>query len=139
MSNDTVILSPEFAGDTGRREALATVTTIQTGAFVKFAAGGFVIAVAADAANMIATENIAAAEDLDYVYAIGENVFAAALPGGTLVNVKAIAATYAAGDEVEIGINGNVVAQSAGVTVGVVPSFAGKTVGAGESLIIQLA
>ena len=138
MANDTVILSPEFAGDCGRREALATVTSIQTGAFVAYASGGFVIAVAALAANMIATENVAAAEDLDYTYAIGENVFAAALPGGTLVNVKAAAATYVAGDEVEIGSAGNVVAQTAGVTVGVVPSFAGKTVGAGESLIIQL-
>ena len=139
MSKCTVILSPEFAGNTGRREALAVGSVIPTGAFVQYAAGGFTLSTAAGIAQMITTENIAVAGDLDFVYAIGENVFAAALPNGALVNAKAVAATYAAGALLEIGAGGKLTAQAgSGIAVAVVPSFGGAVVSAGGSLLVQL-
>ena len=136
MSKDTVILSPEY-NNTGRIEALAD-EAIKTGVFVAISATGIEIATAALAASILSVENVSTAEDAEYVYSIGETIFCQAVPQGCLVNVKAAAAAYTQGQAVEIAADGGVVDQTAGITVGVVAIGAGKTVGAGESLTIQL-
>jgi len=138
MARDTIILSPEANG-AFRREGAAVGSAIQTGAFVQDVDGGFAVATAAGAASMLATENIATAQGVDYEYAVGENVFAQAVPRGALANVFAVAATYAAGDQLEVGAAGAATALAAGVAVAVVPSFGGATVGVGGGLLtVQL-
>jgi hypothetical protein len=137
MARDTVVLSPEFNG-CGRREAPAVGSAILTGAFVEYTTGGVKVATAAVAASMLAVENISTAQDTNYEYAIGENVFCQAVPRGALANVKAVDATYDPGDQVEIGAGGEVTALAAGVAVGVVPSFGGEVITGTASLMIQL-
>lgn len=136
MARDTVILTPEYVCH-GKREALA-LAAMQTGVFVSAAPGGFTFTTAATAAQYITKENISTAQGLDYSYAIGENVFAAILPKGCRVNIKAADGTYNPGDIVEIGANGEVTALVAGVPVGVVPADGGEIITGTGSLMIDL-
>ena len=137
MANDTVILSPCY-NDTVRIEAPADAA-LETGVFAEFTATGVDAATVAVASQrLITVENIATAQGLDYTYSIGENCFLAAPPSGCLVNMKAIDATYAAGDVLEIGAGGHLAALSAGVAVAVVPSFGGATITAGLSLAVMI-
>ena len=141
MAKDTVIQSPSLAGNIDRLEALA-VGAILTGIFVEYVSGGIDVAtpVLLDAAQqiMISTENISTAQDLAYTYPVGETVFFIAPPRGARMNVKAEAATYSEGDLLELNALGTVQAATTGAVIGVVPTGQGKTVGAGESLLIQL-
>ena len=136
MARDTVVLSPECV-NIGRREDLA-VAAILTGTFVEYAAGGLTNATAAVASHMIAVENVATAQELDYTYAIGETVFAQSLPRGTLVNAKAVDGTYNAGDKLEVGAAGELAILAAGVAVAVVPSFGGEVITGTGSLLVEL-
>jgi len=137
MAKDTVVLSPT-ENNTGRREGLAVGTTIQVGVLIQYVAGGVAVATAALAASMVSTENISVAGGLDGVYAVGENVFGAALPRGTLCNLKAVDGTYNPGDLLEVGAAGELTALAAGVAVAVVPSFGGETITGTASLMVEL-
>jgi hypothetical protein len=122
----------------GRREAPADAT-IDTGSFCVYTATGVDVATAATGARMVAVENISTAQELDYVYQIGERVMLQVLPSGTLIQAAATGATYSVGDILEIGANGWVVALSAGVPVAVVPWLSqGSTPTDGQSLIVEL-
>ena len=89
--------------------------------------------------DMVTVENISTAQELDYVYSAGENVFLQSLPSGCLCQLKAVDGTYAVGDVLEIGANGMVAAFSAGVAVAVIPYLAqGATISGGGSLIVEL-
>jgi hypothetical protein len=137
MANDCVVLSPEWQS-IGRREAPAD-GNITTGTFVVYTATGIDVATAATGARMVATENIATAQELDYVYSTGENVHFASLPSGCILQVKAADATYAVGDVLEIGAAGVVTALAAGVPVAVIPYYSqGATISGGGSLIVEL-
>jgi len=137
MAKDSVVLSPECI-NIGRREAPADAA-IETGSFCMYTATGVDVATAATASAMLAVENAATKNELDYVYSIGENVFLQTLPRGTLCQVAAVGATYAVGDILEIGASGRVVAVSAGVPVAVVPYLSqGSTPADGESLVVEL-
>ncbi len=137
MAKDSVVLSPEYVNN-GRREAPAD-GTINTGVFARYTPTGVTVAPAAGGANMVTGENIATAQELDYVYSAGENVFLQSLPSGCLCQLKAVDGTYAVGDVLEIGANGMVAAFSAGVAVAVIPYLAqGATISGGGSLIVEL-
>ena len=139
MARDTVILSPEYVS-CGKGEALASVGAIPVGTFIAINGADVTRAVAAVAVTprMVATENVANASGLDYSYAIAENCHFRYLPSGVRVNMKADAATYTAGQELEVGVSGLLAAQAAGVTVAVVPPDGGEIVAAGESLMCIL-
>mgnify|MGYP001024937924 CR=1 FL=1 len=136
MARDTVILSPEYV-NTGRREALA-LGVIPTGVFVSATEGGFLTTTAAAARQYISKENISTAQGLDYEYQINETLFAAALPAGCRVNVKAVDGTYNPGTLLEIGAGGLVTSFSAGAVVGVVPADGGEVISGGGSLMVDL-
>ena len=137
MAKDSVVLSPEYV-NFGRREAPADAA-ITTGTFVVYTATGVDVATAATGARMVAVENIATAQELDYVYAQDENVFCQSLPSGCLLQMQAADGTYAVGDVLEIGAAGKVTALAAGVPVAVIPYMAqGATISGGGSLIVEL-
>jgi len=136
MANDTVILSPECVGK-NRREGIA-LEAIITGAFISAGVGGFELTTAGEARQYLAIENIATAQDEEYVYSIDENVFATIPTMGCRVKVKALAEVYAEGATIQIGAGGLVSNVVAGTVIGVVPIGAGATVTAGGSLIIDL-
>lgn len=138
MAKDTVVLSPEYVG-CGKREATAT-EAILVGQFVQYVVGqvGPATAAVALTPKMVAVENVSNASGIDYTYSTDENVHFRSLPGGVLLNVKADAATYAQGDALEVGVSGLLAAQSAGVTVAVVPAGGGEVVGVGGSLMVEL-
>ena len=138
MAKDTVVLSPEYVG-CGKREATAT-EAIEVGQFVQYVVGQFGPATAAVAVTpkMVAVENVSNASGIAYSYAADENVHVRSLPSGVLLNVRADAATYTQGQEIEIGVSGLAAAQVAGVTVAVVPAGGGEVVSAGGFLMVEL-
>lgn len=138
MAKDTVVLSPEYVC-TGKREGPAD-EAIQTGVFVKLSATGIALVAATEASlGMVSVENMASAQSLDYTYQTGEHMFAQVLPQGCLLQVKAVADTYTHGQALEVGADGMVAAQSAGITVAHVALRQGATISAGQSLVVQLA
>ena len=139
MARNTVILSPEYVGF-GKAEAPVATTPIPVGTFVAIAGAGVATPTAAVAVTprIVAVENVSNASGLDYTYADTENCHFRYLPSGVRVAMKADAASYSAGDELEVGASGLLAAQSAGVTVAVVPPDGGATVAAGESLMCIL-
>lgn len=137
MAKDCVVLSPEYV-DAGKREAPAD-GNITTGTFVVYTATGVDVATAASGARMVAVENMATAQELDYVYSAGERVFCQSVPSGCLLQMQAADGTYAVGDVLEVGAGGKVTAVAAGVPVAVIPYLAqGATISGGGSLIVEL-
>ena len=139
MAKDSVVLSPEYV-NVGRGEAIVASGPILAGQLVAISGATVVPATAAVAASprMVSVENVANASDLTYSYSDDENCHFQYLPSGVRVNLKANAAAYSAGDELEVGVSGLLAAQSAGVTVAVVPPDGGETVGTGGSLMVIL-
>ena len=139
MARDTIVLSPEYVGH-GKGEALVATATVDAGQFVAISSGNVVGATAAVAVSprMVAVENVSNASGIVYTYAIGENCHFRYLPSGVRVNMLADAATYNAGDELEVGVSGLLAAQSAGVTVAVVPPDGGEVISAGGFLMAIL-
>ena len=121
MAINTIVLSPEYVS-CGRREALNATADQGTGTFVSLNSDGkFEATAAAAGREYISKENISTAQGIAYLYAADELMFAAALPNGCRVAVAAGEATeYEIGSLVEIGANGRVIKQAAGVAVGVV-------------------
>ena len=139
MAKDSVVLSPEYV-NVGRGEAAVTGGPILVGQLLSIS-GGLVspaTAVVAAVPRMVSVENIAVASELDYSYSDTENCFFQYLPSGVRVNLKADAATYNAGDELEVGASGLLAAKSAGITVAVVPPDGGEVISAGGSLMVIL-
>jgi hypothetical protein len=138
MASDSVVLSPECVGKF-KREAPADAL-IDTGAFSMYTATGVDVATPATLSAMLAVENISTAQELDYVYQVGENVHLQSLPRGTLCQVSAAVGTYNVGDVLEIGANGWVKALvTAGAGVAVIPYLSqDSTPEDGESLIVEL-
>lgn len=141
MAKDAVVLSPEY-NNVGRREAKSIGGSIQTGTVCKYVAGGVANAEAADNVApllaLVAVQNQATHEDLIYAYAENENVFLQSLPRGCLCNLKAAAATYNAGDVLEVGAGGVVQAITTGQPFAIVPSFGGEVIQTGNSLMVEL-
>jgi hypothetical protein len=135
MANDTIILSPEYAGNTGRREVVADAA-IKPGNLISYTATGCDVSTAAGARQMVALENVSIAGDVATNYAAAENVHAAFLPSGARVKVTAAAATYADGALLEIAASGRVTAVSAGTAVAVVPAGAGAIIGTNDGLLV---
>jgi len=137
MAKDCVVLSPEYV-DFGKREAPAD-GAITTGTFVKYTPTGVDVATAASGARMVAVECVSTAQELDYAYSAGENVFCQSVPSGCLLQMQAADGTYAVGDVLEIGAGGKVTALAAGAPVAVIPYLAqGNTISGGGSLIVEL-
>lgn len=133
----SIIVSPEYAGDTGRAEALADVA-IEPGNFISYSATGFALTAADAQRQLVALENKSIAGDVTTAYAIGENVFAAFLPVGAKVHATMSSATYAVGDVLEVGTNGRLGALTTGVAAAVVPPGSGGTVSNDDLMIVQL-
>ena len=139
MAKDTIVLSPEYV-NVGRGEAVVASGPILAGQLIAISGATVVPATAAVAASprIVAVENAANASDITYSYADDENCHFQYLPSGVRANMKADAATYSAGDELEVGASGLLAAQTAGVTVAVVPPDGGEVISAGGSLMVIL-
>lgn len=136
MAKDTIMLSPELMGV--RREALAT-EAIQAGNLLEVSGGNVALqslaASTAPVSMIFAVENVSVAGDHDYTYANAENVHYRTAQKGALVNVRAVAATYNAGDYLETALSGELQAQTTGLAVAQVPHFGGEVVTTGLLMV----